>query len=198
MRHTGKIMLLLAAVLILICGTAAAEVPFIADPVRIEEAAASVVYLEVYDRSGSRISSASGFVAFDPPVLVTAWHAIVNMASMRVWRDDGTVFTVDRLLDGDEAADIVLCALPEDAGVPPLPVSTDPPLRGEDVLVIASRAGVTNLVTKGCVSGRWEAEASPGFCSPPRCPPAAAAVRCSTAGARSSAWSWAAMTRSTG
>ena len=158
MRRIRRILLLLAALLTAACAHAGAETPFTADPARMEEAAASVVYLEVYDRSGNRISSASGFVAFDPPVLVTAWHAIVNMASMRVWRDDGTDFTVDRLIDGDEAADIVLCALPEDAGIAPLPVCAEPPPRGEDCVVISSLAGVVNLVTKGNVSGRWEAD----------------------------------------
>lgn len=151
-----RILLLLAAALTAVCLCAGAEVPFTADPDRVEEAAASVVWLEVFDRNGNRISAASGFVAFDPPVLVTAWHAIVNMAEMRVWRDDGTSFTVTRLIDGDETADFVLCALPEDAGIDPLPVCTDPPRRGEDCLVISSGAGVVNLVTKGNVSGHWE------------------------------------------
>ena len=158
MRQRKTTILLLIAMLVAVCGRAGAEMPFTADPARIEAAAASVVYLETYDRSGVKISSASGFVAFEPPVLVTAWHAAVNMAYMRVRRDDGTEFRVDRLLDGDEAADIVLCALPEDAGVEPLPVCADPPLRGEDMLVISTQAGVSNLVTKGNVCGRWDAQ----------------------------------------
>ena len=158
MRQMRTTVLLLIVMLAAVYGRAGAETPFTADPARIEAAAASVVYLEVYDRSDVKISSASGFVAFEPPVLVTAWHAAVNMAYMRVWRDDGTEFRVVRLLDGDETADIVLCALPEDAGIAPLPVCAEPPLRGEDMLVISSQAGVRNMVTKGNVCGRWDAQ----------------------------------------
>ncbi len=158
MRQRKTRVLLLILMLVAVCGRAGAETPFTDDPARIEAAAASVVYLEVYDRSDVRISSASGFVAFDPPVLVTAWHAITNMAYMRVRRDDGTEFRVERLIDGDETADIVLCALPEDAGVPPLPVCADVPRRGEDMLVISTQAGVTNLVTRGNVCGHWDAQ----------------------------------------
>ncbi len=157
MKHAGKVLSLLL-ILLMTAGAARAETPFSADPARIEAAAQSVVCVEVYDRDGSRISVASGFIAFDPPVLVTAWHAVVNMAWMEVIRDDGTRFRVDRLLDCDEAADVVLCALPEDAGLTPLPVCAEPPLRGEDVVVISSRHGIINLVTKGSVCGRWTSE----------------------------------------
>lgn len=86
MRRAGWFLLLLAVMMDAVHAPAGAETPYTDDPARIEQAAASVVYLEVYDRGGNRISSASGFVAFDPPVLVTAWHAIMNMAAMRVWR----------------------------------------------------------------------------------------------------------------
>lgn len=159
MRRTGKIvLLLLAALMSAVCLGARAETPFTGDPARIEAAAGSVVCVEVYDRGGNRISVASGFAAFDPPVLVTAQHAIVNMAWMEVIRDDGTRFRVDRLLDFDETADTVLCALPEDAGLTPLPVYTGPVPRGEDVAVISSRHGLINLVTKGSVCGHWTSQ----------------------------------------
>ena len=139
------------------CG---AEDGFACSPERIEAAADSVVLVEVFDRNGERISAASGFAAFEPAVLVTAWHAVENMAWMQVTRDDGTAFRVDHLLDCSEAADIVLCSLPEDAGLAPLPVCAEPPLRGEPAVVISSRAGVLNMVTAGCVSGFWEASGS--------------------------------------
>lgn len=150
----GILLLALAAA---VMTSACAEASFARDPARIEQAAAGVVLVEVFDRAGDRIASASGFAAFDSPVLVTAWHAVENMAWMRVTRDDGSFFRVDHLLDYDAEADIVLCRLPEDAGLTPLPVCAERPMRGEDAVVIASRAGVINMVTTGCVSARWEA-----------------------------------------
>ncbi len=127
-------------------------------PAGIERCAASVVRLEVYDAAGDKIGTGSGFVAFDPAVLVTARHVIVNMDYMIATRDDGTTFRIDRALDADDAADIALCALPEDANLAPLTVAAGEPLRGDGVVAVGSQFGLVNLVTLGNVCGRWQAE----------------------------------------
>lgn len=127
-------------------------------PEGIEGCAASVVRLEVYDAAGDKIGTGSGFAAFDPAVLVTARHVITNMAYMIATRDDGTTFMVDRALAADEAADVALCALPEDANLAPLPAAAGEPLRGASVVAIGSQFGLVNLVTLGNVCGRWQAE----------------------------------------
>ena len=124
----------------------------------IERCAASVVRLEVYDAGGDKIGTGSGFAAFDPAVLVTARHVIANMAYMIATRDDGTTFRIDRAIDADEAADIALCALPEDANLMPLTVAAGEPLRGDGVVAMGSQFGLVNLVTLGNVCGRWQAE----------------------------------------
>lgn len=129
-----------------------------AEPGGIEEWASSVVRLEVYDRSDSRIGTGSGFaLAGETPVLVTACHVIVNMDYMIATRDDGTTFRVDHAIDADEDADVVICELPEDAGLAPLPLRTDDPRRGDPVTAIGSQFGLVNLVTLGNVCGRWQA-----------------------------------------
>ena len=125
---------------------------------RIEAWAASVVRLEVFDRSGGRIGTGSGFAAFDPPALVTARHVIVNMEYMIATRDDGSAFRIDRAVAEDEAADIALCALPEDAALDPLPWAGDDPARGAAAIAIGSQFGLVNLVTTGNVCGVWDTE----------------------------------------
>jgi len=136
----------------------AAEDALSADPNELETFAASVVRLEVFNADGDRIGTGSGFAAFDPVVLVTACHVLVNMDYMTATRDDGSAFRVDRALLADEAADVALCALPEDAGLDPLPFSTDPPARGERIVAIGSQFGLVNLVTLGNVCGIWNSD----------------------------------------
>ena len=131
---------------------------FVGDARAIERAAASVVRVEIHDADGRRIGTGSGFAIGDPAVLVTACHVIVNMDYMIAWRDDGTSFRVEQVIDVDEDADVAICLLPDDAALQPLPMGADRPMRGEQMLVIASQFGLTNLVAAGNVCGMWESD----------------------------------------
>ena len=120
--------------------------------------AASVVKLEVFDSKDNRIGTGSGFAAFEEPILITARHVVVNMEYMIATKEDGTTFRIDHVIEDDEASDLVLCELPEDAGVKALPLSTVEPKRGAGVIAIGSQFGVNNLVTMGNVCGSWSSE----------------------------------------
>lgn len=124
----------------------------------VDTLAASVVRLAVYDENGGSLGTGSGFALGDPAVLVTAAHVIVNMDHMVAWRDDGTSFRIEQALDADIDADVAICLLPEDTGLIPLPVASDAIQRGEDVLVISSQFGLTNLVSKGTLCGFWDTD----------------------------------------
>ena len=124
----------------------------------VDTLAASVVRLAVYDENGGSLGTGSGFALGDPAVLVTAAHVIVNMDHMVAWRDDGTSFRIEQALDADTDADVAICLLPEDTGLIPLPVASDAIQRGEDVLVISSQFGLTNLVSKGTLCGFWDTD----------------------------------------
>ena len=152
MKRAGCFALWLAA-LVVVCFF----IPAIGEeePCDIESLAASVVRLEVYDANGERLGTGSGLALGDPAVLVTAAHVIVNMDHMTAWRDDGTSFEIDCALDADTDADVAICPLPEDAGLSPLVAAAEQPRRGEGILVIASQFGLTNLVSKGTLCGRW-------------------------------------------
>ena len=122
----------------------------------IEKWADSVVRLEVYDEKDSRIGAGSGFAAFEPAVLVTASHVIVNMKYIIATRDDGTTFRVDRAIDANEDSDVAILELPKDANIKPLPCLETDPVRGDTVTAIGSQFGLLNLVTVGNICGRWE------------------------------------------
>ena len=139
--------------------SAAAEetaVPFTENPEAMETAAKSVVRLEVYDYRGDKIASGSGFIAFEPAVLVTASHVIVNMEYMLAETDDGQVFQIDETVYINTDSDVAYCTLPENLELAALPVAGEAPLRGESAAVISSQFGITNLVTLGNICGRWD------------------------------------------
>lgn len=58
----------------LICGAGASG--FTTDPNAINQAAQSVLMLEVYNSKGIHFASGTGFVAFDSKTLVTNYHVI--------------------------------------------------------------------------------------------------------------------------
>ena len=179
-RHRAAALLLCAALFPGACTLAAAEttaqlpekaqsirtdelfasgtVSFTDDPEAIEKAAASVVKLEVYDAQDHKIGSGSGFALGTPAVLVTAAHVIVNMDHMTAWQDDGTSFQIKYALAADTDADLAVCPLTEDIELPGLLSGSDRPKRGEDILVISSQFGLTNLVSKGTLCGYWNSE----------------------------------------
>ncbi len=153
---------LLPVLLMLCCLLAAAPSgqceAFGEDPAAMEQAAASVVRLEVYDRNGKQVGSGSGFCALDPGILITAAHVVSNMDHMLAHTEAGESFRIEHVFALDEESDIALCTLPEEAELIPLPVSETPPLRGERVTVIGSQFGLTNLITLGNLAGLWNME----------------------------------------
>ena len=164
MRPAVKILAFLLALLAAFGSAGLAEgdppgenVRFSQDPASIEAAAASVVRLEVFDDRDVRIATGSGFVAFEPAVLVTAAHVVVNMDYMIATKDDGATFRVGHVIAADTDMDIAFCELPEDASIPPLRWAEGETARGEATVAISSQFGLINLVTLGNICGRWNA-----------------------------------------
>ena len=146
----------LAAVLMPLSMAAQAREAFSDDPAAMERAAQSVVKVEVYDARDQKIATGSAFAAFDPPVLVTACHVIVNMAYMLVYTEDGASYRVDGLLNLNDDTDVALAKLPPGMEIQPLPWADAPPMRGEKATAIGCQFGIINLITLGNVSGRWK------------------------------------------
>lgn len=124
----------------------------------IDNLAASVVRLEIFNSDGDRIGTGSGFAAYAPGLLITARHVVVNMDYITATRDDGSTFRIDRIIAADEPSDIAICALPEEAGLEPLEFVGELPKRGSKAMVVSSQFGITNLVTTGDFCGIWKAD----------------------------------------
>ncbi|MBR1814488.1 MAG: trypsin-like peptidase domain-containing protein [Lachnospiraceae bacterium] len=123
------------------------------NPPAMEEAACSVVMLEVIGQDGSRLAMGSGFVAYDPAVILTCAHVITNMKYVNITGENGVAWRADTILAADRDKDIAILKISEEENIPPLSISGDKPLRGEKTVAIGSQKGVLNLVTLGNVCG---------------------------------------------
>ena len=129
---------------------------FTENPEGMEQAAASVVMLTVYNDHDEKIGTGSGFAAFDPAVLVTAAHVIENMEYMIAECDNGETFRIDSAVDADEDADVAICRLPKNSRLSALPIAAADPLRGEKAAAIGSQFGLKNIITLGNICGHWD------------------------------------------
>lgn len=146
--------LLLAIALILPLVSGAAALPFLQDVQAINQAAGSVLMLQVYsNKAADYIASGSGFVAFDSHSLITNYHVIEGGDLIHAESDEGQVLFLDRVLAFDKEKDLAILRFKGDSGLLPLELDGDSPrLRGQGVVAIGSPEGYRNTVSKGDIS----------------------------------------------
>lgn len=126
---------------------------FSQNPDKIEQAAKSVLLLEIYDKRGKLIATGSGFVAFDSSTLVTNYHVIEDAAKVIAYSDDDKSYTIDKVFCADKEIDIAILGFSSDSGLTPLKLKADKNLkRGASVVAIGSPKGIKNTVSTGIIS----------------------------------------------
>ena len=96
---------------ILLCSiqVALAEEGFSENPEAINEAAKSVLMLEVFDKENELIATGSGFVCFNNRTLVTNYHVIEGADMIIANSDEGYQYIVFDVLIADKQKDIAVC-----------------------------------------------------------------------------------------
>ena len=153
MRNTWTALCL--AVLLLFSMTAAvcAEYSFSSDPDAVERAADSVFMLEVYDASNRKIAMGSGFVMFQPALMVTNYHVIEDGAYLVALSDDAEQYLITDVCAADKKLDLAILRFEPSAAVRPLEYdATDDLKRSQTVVAIGSPAGLKNTVSIGNIS----------------------------------------------
>jgi len=126
---------------------------FTEDADAIEKAADSVFMLEIYSANHQQIAVGSGFVAFDPSLLVTNYHVIEGGAYIIAVSDEKEQFLVSRVCCYDKKKDIAILKFDSPGSAAPLELNTDEVLkRAQPVVAIGSPAGLTNTVSIGNIS----------------------------------------------
>lgn len=144
-----------------------ADFGFSSDPDAIEQAAKSVLMLQVFDADNEMIATGSGFVAFNNRTIITNYHVIEEADWMMAISDDGYQYMVTKVLAADEEKDIAICSFMSPTDLQPLEFNTDGELkRAENVVAIGSPRGFTNTVSLGNISAIYRDEALIQFTAP--------------------------------
>ena len=142
-----RISLLLALVLMLGCLPALGE-GFAADYAAMNEAAASVLILTMYDKDDKELGKASGFMVFDDRHAVTTWLAISSAARIEVETDEGKKLGAFKVLGCDSACNLAILAFDESTGLQPLALNeTRDVRRGAACVSIGAQNGVNSIRT---------------------------------------------------
>ena len=153
-RNGVRTLGLLLAMMMLFLSCAAAEgLAFSRDPDAMEEAAKSVMMLEVYDASDERTATGSGFLLFDDETLVTNAHVIEDAVKIIAVSDEGERYTLTKVKISNDRLDIAILKFDEPTGRKPLTVSSLKLKRGQPVVAIGSPKSWKNTVSIGNVSG---------------------------------------------
>ena len=103
-RFITVFVLMVLAVSLPLAGEAYAEYSFSNDPDAVEKAADSVFLLEIYDAHNRKIASGSGFVIFQPSIMVTNYHVIEDAAYVIAVSDDSDKYFIDEVCISDKKA----------------------------------------------------------------------------------------------
>lgn len=143
-------------VLCLLAGAACAA-SFSDDPAAINEAALSVMKLEIYDSSRDLIATGSGFVAFDNRHLVTNYHVIEDSDEVVAYNDSGEKYVLKGVTVADRDKDIAILEFYSPTDLTPLKLNeSGEVVRASKVVAIGSPKGYKNTISTGVVSGAFE------------------------------------------
>ena len=133
------------------------EYSFSNDPDAVEKAADSVFLLEIYDGRSRKIASGSGFVIFQPSIMVTNYHVIEDAAYVIAVSDDADKYFIDEVCAADKKLDLAVLRFEPSASVQPLDYDADDQLkRSQPVVAIGSPAGLKNTVSIGNISAFYD------------------------------------------
>lgn len=141
------------AILLILCiPVVAFAAGFTSDVTAINEAAKSVLMLEVY-QDDTLIGTGSGFVVGNNRMLVTNCHVIEGGDMIVGLSDEGYSYLLNKVLAADEAQDIAILGFMSPTDLNPLTFNTGEILRAEPVVAIGSPQGMLNTISMGNVSG---------------------------------------------
>ena len=162
MNYMKRMVTLALTLLMITFGTAAYASSFQEDLAGIDQAAKSVLMLEVFDTKDQLLQYGSGFVVFDSYTLVTNYSVIKGADWIRATSDVGNYYMVTKVIAADEKKDIALLEFFSPTNLQPLVLNTDGGLkRAAPVVAIGSPRGVTNTVSLGNISALYDQEGVP-------------------------------------
>ena len=127
------------------------------NPDQINQAAKSVMKLEVLDKNSDVIKTGSGFVAFDNRHLITNYHVADEADMIYAYSDTGDLYIIMDICISDSQKDIAILQFFSPTDLSPLALNeTGEVTRASAVVAIGSPKGFTNTISTGIVSSVFE------------------------------------------
>ena len=121
---------------------------FATDYAAMNEAAASVLILTLYDEDGKELGTASGFMAFDDRHAVTTWMAVSTAARIEAESDTGEKLGSFKVLGCDSDCNLAVIVFDEPTGLKPLELNEEGSVRrGAACVSIGAQNGVNSITT---------------------------------------------------
>ncbi len=111
-----------------------------------------IVYIENKDYTNTSKSRGSGFIASTGGKVITNYHVIKDASTVTVKLNDGRVFTLNGVVNYDEARDIAVLQLPLYNIQSVTLGDSNKIANGNDIVVIGNPLGLENSVTTGVIS----------------------------------------------
>ncbi len=151
-----RLLSVITAIVMLCMLSVACADGFSNDPDTINEAAKSVIMLEVY-KDGDLIKTGSGFVAFDNRHLVTNYHVVDGADMIYAYSDVGDPYIIMSACITDSNRDIAILQFFSPTDLVPLTLNeTGEVQRASSIVAIGSPKGLNNTVSMGNVSALYE------------------------------------------
>lgn len=148
--------ILLFLVLCMLVPVACAD-GFSTNPTLINQAAKSVMMLEVYNADGEVTKTGSGFVAFDNRHLITNYHVAEDANMIYAYSDTGDPYIIMDVCIADSKKDIAILQFFSPTDLTPLSLNeAGEVIRASSVIAIGSPKGFTNSISSGIVSSAFE------------------------------------------
>lgn len=126
------------------------------DPETIGRISESVLKLELYGPDQKQFGTASGFIAFEPNVLVTCFHVISDAYTIKGISNDNLVYDITEVIAYDEQRDIAILRISGNKKFTPLELHTAGLQKGDPVVALGSPKGFQNIVSSGLYNGLVE------------------------------------------
>jgi len=115
----------------------------------------SVVYIETYDSAGNSVACGSGFIVDSANgKVVTNYHVINGAQSAKVKISTGAIYTVEKVLGYDQAADIAILKI-NGFGLKAVSIGDSETVEtGDKIYAIGNPLGLENTMSDGLISSK--------------------------------------------
>ncbi len=117
----------------------------------VAKAEPCVFVVKTYDRKGKGVGQGTGFFIEENGIGVSNYHVFEGGKTWQIRTFDGKQYEVEKIIKQNETFDYVIFQV-KTHDVSFLPLASDKPRKGEDIVVLGNPRGLESTVSRGIVS----------------------------------------------